>query len=57
MATKSILKEVRFKDKGLCRGFVRALENASGKHSKDVIIGKSCEYIKPDKIKKFFGDE
>lgn len=57
MATKSILKEVRFKDKGLCRGLVSALENASGKHSKDVIISKSCEYIKPDKIKKFFGDE
>ena len=34
MATKSILKEVRFKDKKLCRGFAGALEFAKGKKIK-----------------------
>lgn len=34
MATKSILKDVRFKDRKLCRGFATALESAKGRGGK-----------------------
>lgn len=34
MATKSILKDVRFKDRKLCRGFATALESAKGCRAK-----------------------
>lgn len=56
MATKSILKDVRFKDKKLCRGFATALENASGKASKEVVISRTCKTIPREKIKDFFGE-
>lgn len=56
MATKSILKDVRFKDKSLCRGFASALENAKGKQSKKVVISRTCMTIPRDKIKSFFGE-
>ena len=55
MATKSILKEVRFTNKKLARGFVDALEHAQGKHSKEVIMSRTCTDIKKDKVKSFFG--
>ena len=57
MATKSILKEVRFKDKTLCRGFAGALEFAKGKKSKEVILSRTCQTISKDKINDFFGDK
>lgn len=57
MATKSILKEVRFKDRSLCRGFAAALENAQGKSSKQVIFTRTIKDIPKDKIKLFFGDK
>lgn len=56
MATKSILKDVRFKDKTLCRGFAAALENAKGKHAKTVVLSRTCQTVPKDKIKDFFGD-
>lgn len=56
MATKSILKNVRFKDKNLCRGFATALENASGKTSKEVKLSRTCKTIQRDKIKDFFAE-
>nr|WP_317324505.1 hypothetical protein [uncultured Flavonifractor sp.] len=57
MATKSILKEVRFRDKSLCRGFATALEHAKGKKSKEVRMSRTCQTIQKDKIKDFFGDK
>lgn len=57
MATKSILKEVRFKDKALCRGLVSALENAKGKKSKTVVMSRTTSDIKKEDIKRFFGDK
>ena len=57
MATKSILKDVRFRDKSLCRGFATALEHAKGKKSKEVGISRTCQTIQKDKIKDFFGDK
>ncbi|MBM6723943.1 hypothetical protein [Pseudoflavonifractor phocaeensis] len=57
MATKSILKEVRFRDRSLCRGFATALEHAKGKKSKEVTLSRTCQTISKDKIKDFFGDK
>ncbi len=57
MATKGILRPVSFRDKILCRGFVRALEHAEEKKSKKVVISKTYEYVPPEKIKDFFGDK
>lgn len=54
MATKSILKEVRFKERSLCRGFASALENAQGKTGKRVVISRTCSQVKPEQIKSFF---
>jgi len=55
MATKSILKEVRFKNKNLCAGFVRALENAQDQpKGRDVVISRRCETVKKDHINSFF---
>ncbi len=54
MATKSILKDVRFKDRTLCRRFASALENAKGKQSKRVVISRTCSTVPRDKIKDFF---
>lgn len=56
MATKSILKNVRFKDRILCRGFASALENARGKASKEVRISRTCKTVPRDKIKDFFAE-
>ena len=57
MATKSILKEVRFRDRSLCRGFATALEHAKGKKSKEVTLSRTCQTISKDKIKDFFRDK
>ena len=56
MATKSILKDVRFKGKNLCRGFATALENASGKSSKEVKLSRTCKTIPRDKVIDFFAE-
>lgn len=57
MATKGILRPVSFRDKNLCRGFVRALECAEEKKSKKVVISRTYEYVQPEKIKEFFGEK
>lgn len=56
MATKSILKDVRFKDRKLCRDFATALETAKGKRSKEVIISRRSQVIPKSRVKDFFGD-
>lgn len=54
MATKGILRTVKFKDKKLCRGFVIALENAQGRKGKDVVVSRTYETVGKDKINSFF---
>lgn len=56
MATKSILKNIDIKQKNLGRSLVVALENASGKTSKDVKLSRTYKDIRGDKIKEIFGD-
>lgn len=56
MATKSILKDVCFKDKKLCLGLATALESASGTVGKEVSISQACKTIPKDKVKDFFGE-
>lgn len=43
MATKSIVKTVDIRDRRLTKGFVDALESASKKKSKAVIISKAVK--------------
>ena len=40
MATKSIYKDINIKQKSLANNFVRALENAKHKNTKEVILSK-----------------
>lgn len=55
MATKSIYKDVRIKNKVLCRNFVSALEHAENKKGKDVIISRKVQILNKEKIKEIFG--
>ncbi len=55
MATKSILKNVDIKDKKLGKSLVIALENAAGKHAKDVQLSRSYEEVRGDKIRRVLG--
>ena len=56
MATRSILKTIRFNDKKLSRNFVSALENAKDKKSTSVHLTRTHEDVKRDRIKDFFGE-
>lgn len=51
MATKSILKNVDIKDKKLGKSLVIALENAAGKHAKDVPLSRTYEDVRGDKLR------
>ena len=55
MATKSITKNVVIRSKPLARNFVRALENAEGKSSKNVVVDKTVHEIKGDALREMFG--
>ena len=55
MATKSITKNVVIRSKPLARNFVRALENAEGKSSKNVVVDKTVHEIKGDVLREMFG--
>ena len=57
MATKSILKDVRFRDKSLCRGFATALEHAKEKKSKEVRLSRTCQIIPQNMVEEFFVDK
>lgn len=57
MATKSILKDVRFRDKSLCRGFAAALEHAKGKKYKKVRLSRTCQIIPQNMVEEFFVDK
>ena len=56
MATNSIYKQMRVKNKSYCRNFVAALENAENKSGKAVIPSKRSQEIKGEILKKMFGD-
>lgn len=51
MATKSILKNVDIKDKKLGKSLVIALENAAGKHAKDIQLSRTYEDVCGDKLR------
>ena len=55
MATKSITKNVVIRSKPLARNFVRALENAEGKSSTNVVVDKTVHEIKGDALREMFG--
>lgn len=55
MATKSILKNVDVKDQRMGKSLVVALEQASNKRSKNVVISRTYSDIKGDKINEIFG--
>ena len=55
MATKSITKNVVIRSKPLGRNFVRGLENAEGKCSKNVGVYKTDHEIKGDALREMFG--
>lgn len=57
MATKSILKNIDIKDRKMGRAIVSALENSKNKKSKDVVLSRTCEEVKGEKIKLLFGDK
>lgn len=54
MATKSIYNNVSIKDKNLCRNLVLALENASRKKSKEVVMSKMVKEVSKEMIKDLF---
>lgn len=56
MATNSIYKEMRVKDRKYCRNFVAALENAEKKSGKAIVPSKRIQEIRGDSLRKMFGD-
>lgn len=57
MATKSILKNIDIKDKKLGKSLVIALENAAGKHAKDVQLTRTYEDVRGDKLRSIINNE
>lgn len=55
MATKSILKNVDIKQKKLGKSLIVALENASGKTSKNVSLSRTYSDVRGEKIQEIFG--
>jgi len=57
MATNSILKNVRIKDRRLARDFIKALEHAETKKAKDVVIPQIVRKLDKSQIKAVFDEE
>ncbi len=57
MATKSIYKDIRVKDKNLGRSLANALENAKGSKSPKVNFQRAPQRINKEDIKGFFGKD
>lgn len=57
MATKSILKNINIKNRKMGYAIVSALENSKGKKNKDIMLKRTCEEIKGEKINQIFGDK
>ena len=56
MATNSILKNLRIKDRRMAQKFVKALEQSHEKKAKDVIIPHKVQTLDKEQIKAVFGD-
>lgn len=57
MATKSIFKDVRIRNRPACRSLVLALEKAKSSQNKTVQLKKKYREISGEEIKKLFGDD
>lgn len=57
LATKSVLKIILIKDRRSANSLVAALENASGKKSKEVTISQTCRELGTEEIKSMFGEK
>jgi len=57
LATKSVLKSILIKDRRSANSLVAALENASGKKSKEVTISQTCRELGTEEIKSMFGEK
>ena len=57
MATNSILKTLRIKDKRTAQKFVKALELSREKKAKNVPIPYKVETLDRDQIRAIFGDK
>lgn len=55
MATNSILKDVKIKDRKLAHTFVEALSQVDDSKYKQVQMTRECKILTGDKIKEFFG--
>lgn len=55
MATKSIYKNIKIKDRIMCRDLVSALENAHAKQSTPVNFQRRVRDVRGEDIKKLFG--
>ena len=55
VATKSVLKNVRIKDRDSALRLVRALENAEGKRSQEVKQTRTFSDASREEIRKMFG--
>jgi len=55
MATKSILKDIKIKDKQLAHTFVTALSQAENCKYKSAQLTRECKELTGDNIKRFFG--
>ena len=56
MATESIRKTVRPKDKKSARNLINAMEHAHGKSAKKVEITRRQQEIRGSEIRDFFGE-
>lgn len=57
MATKSVLKSVQIKNRRSALGLVRALENAHGKRSQEVVHNRTFSDATREEIRKMFGEK
>lgn len=55
MATKSILKDIKIKDKQLAHTFVTALNQAEHSKYKSAQLTRECKELTGENIKNFFG--
>lgn len=54
MATNSIYKDIRIKDRKQCRKLIHALENATEKRGKNVTVSKMVQTVRGEDIKEMF---
>lgn len=55
MATSSIFKDVKIKDRRHLHALVRALECSKGTKSKDVVLSKRCSDMTKEQMQEIFG--